>query len=84
MLVPVVPTVRSIDFPSGRNSGQRCPPSPVLAPSSAVTGVTGPPALDTRDRPTSVGANTIVSSGPHVPPKSTGDVGENNGQAAGD
>src|SRR5262245_46382814 len=47
--------------PSPKNCGQRWLPSPF------VTGETGPPCADTRDKPPS-GANTITSLGFHVAP----------------
>src|SRR5438128_3549048 len=55
--------------PSGRKTGQRWEFS-CREESSVITGVTGPPAADTRKRPPEgVGAKTMTPSRLHVPPR---------------
>jgi hypothetical protein len=67
-----VTTVNSSDRPSGRNRGKRWPTSPAAA-SSVDTGTASPPADETRcSGPLMFGPNTMLPSGPHVPPRPSG------------
>ena len=53
--------------PSGKNHGQRCPPTVI-----AVTGVALPPAADTRSSGPAIVAKRMTSSWFQVPPSPSG------------